>query len=289
MTNYINNNSITANPLLNGFFEHCTDSASLTAAGFIGIMHSLVSLGTSGAATVSQQAFTVGQTDVAGEPRNFLRWLQSTAATAGNPELLSKVEDVRTFAGKRVTLQGYYRTNASFQIRARQMFGIGGSPSANVDIAADGATGFLPVTTDATGTALWKPFTISFTLPRLTGKTIGSTANTSYVGIRLLFPINATFQADVTALRLTPAGEANPSERRRPFFEEEQYLSRYYKQYLLTGTGTQTPFQHVIRMRGTPTHTASAGTANNPTVDGGHLNHTVNVAVTLTADARIAN
>lgn len=289
MTHYINSNALAEQPLLNGFFEHCTDITSITAAGFIGIVHSLVSLGTSGAATVSQQAFTVGQSDVPGEPRNFLRWAQTTAATAGTPEFLSKIEDVRTFAGRKVTLQGYYRANASFQVQATQDFGAGGSPSANVNISADGATSFLPVTTDANGTALWKPFTISFTVPRINGKTIGSTANTSYLGIRILPPLNALFQIDLTALRVTPAGEANPVERRRPFGEEEQYLSRYYKQYLLTGTGTQTPFSFSTRMRAAPTQTASAGTASNPTVDGGHLNHTVNVAVTLTADARIAN
>lgn len=289
MTHYQNTNSLAENPLLNGFFEHCPDNTSITSADFIGIMHSLVALGTSGAATVSQQTFTTGQTDVSGEPRNFLRWAQTTAATAGTPEFLSKIEDVRTFAGRKIVLQGYYRANASFQVKARQDFGAGGSPSADVDISADGATSYLPVTTDASGTALWKPFVLSFTIPRLTGKTIGSTANTSYLGFRFLWPLNATFQVDITALKVTPAGEANPVERRRTYGEEEQYLGRYYKKYLLTGTGTQTPFNYSPRMRAAPTQTASAGTASNPTTDSGHLNHTVNVAVTLTADARIAN
>jgi hypothetical protein len=291
MTFYPNSDETSENPLLNGCYEHVPDDAdqTITAAGLFGVVGSLVSLGTSGVGTVSRQAFTAGQTDVPGEPRNFLRWALTTGATAGTPQFAHKIEDVRTFAGKKVTLQGFYRSNAVMPIRLRQDFGTGGSPSADVNITPAGPFPSLPSTVDVNGTAQWRPFTVTFDVPSINGKTIGTTDFTSYLAVDIIPALNTTFQFDITMMRLVPGGQSNPIVRRRSHHQEVWELSRYYHVYLVTGTGTQTPITFQRRMTKTPTMTASAGTASNPTTDSVHLNHTVNVAVSLTADARIAD
>jgi hypothetical protein len=291
MTFYPNTDTLSENPLLNGCYEHVPDDAdqSITAAGLFGVVGSLVSLGTSGVGTITRQAFTVGQTDVPGEARNFLRWAQTTGATAGTPQFAHKIEDVRTFVGRKVTFHGFVRSNTNMTVRLRQDFGTGGSPSADVNIAASGPSSVIPSTVDANGTAQWRSFAITFDVPAINGKTIGTTDFTSYLAVDFLPALNTVFQFDITMMRLVPGGQANPIVRRRSHHQEVWELSRYYHVYLVTGTGTQTPITFQRRMTKTPTMTASAGTASNPTTDSVHLNHTVNVAVSLTADARIAD
>jgi hypothetical protein len=288
MTHYPNTDVIDTNPLLNGSYE-VSDIASITAANFIGIMGSLVSLGTTGAATISRQAFTFGQIDVPGNPLSFLRMAWTTGATAGTPQFTHKIEDVATFAGKKVTFQGHYRSNAAMPIRLRQDFGTGGSPSSDVNVLPDNNIVNLPSTVDSSGTAQWRPFSVNFTLPSILGKSLGSTANTSYLAIDFLPNLNTIFQFDITMMRLVPGGQETPIPRRRPFYYEENLLTRYYSVESVFGTGAQVPQVTKRRMRATPSMTASAGTASNPTVDGAHLNHTVNVAVNLTFDSRLPN
>lgn len=282
------NHSLADDPLLNPDLQQCPDSTSITAAGAMGIVGSLVSLGTTGAGTLSRQAHTFGQTTIPGDPINFFRWAQTTAATAGTPKWTHKVENVRTFASRKVTLSGYYRSNVAIDIKLRQDFGAGGSPSADVLTVGNGLA-TLPVTTDADGTAQWKPFSISYNLPSLSGKTLGTTVGTHYLGVDFLPPISVTFQFDYCRLRLVEGGQSDPTTSRRVAQEDEDVLARYYKIYLLTGTGASVPQCFARRMVITPAVTVSAGTTSNATTDSAHFNHTVNVAVSMTADGRIAD
>jgi hypothetical protein len=264
--------SLAEMPLLNGRFDHCPDNTSITSADFIGIVHSLVSLGTNGAGTISRQSFTTGQTAVPGNPTYFLRWAETTAPDAGTPEFLSKIEDVRTFAGKKVCVQGFYRSNTPFDMKFKQDFGAGGSPSADVLTSASGPTNTLPTTVDSAGTAQWKPFTMWFDVPTLYGKTIGSTANSSYVGVSIRPPIGSTFQIDITDLAVHVGGERIPVDRRRPVYEEENLLERYYASLtayapVSTQSANWVPFRR--KMASAPTMSGGTGsTVNGSTVDG---------------------
>jgi hypothetical protein len=85
--------------------------------------------------TATRQAFTLGQTDVPGEPTYFCRTIVASVAGAGNNSiLLQKIEDVRTFAGQQVTISFWAKVDATKNIAVdiRQYFGTGGSPSALV-------------------------------------------------------------------------------------------------------------------------------------------------------------
>jgi hypothetical protein len=280
-------------PLLNGGFETCIDATSLTGAGNIGIMHKVIGLGTGGAATISQQAFTFGAGqmgaqvgDPPGDLRNFLRWAQTTLATTA-PELQSRIEDVRTFAGRKVQVQGYYRSNQPIQIGLRQSFGTGGSPSPDVDTALQ----TLPATTDSAGVVQWRPFQRFFDLPTMAGATLGSTANTSFIAIRFLGPLSTVFQYDLADLRISVGGERIATHRKRPVSYEVELLTRYYDVFALSApVSTQSPNGCLFtrQMRVTPTVTASGATIGNITVDSFDIVSTGSAGTkTVTADARL--
>jgi hypothetical protein len=295
---YVQEDTLESDPLLNGSYE-VTDSAlgvavtSITAAGFLGIMGSLVSLGTSGVGAMTQQAFTFGQVAVPGNPRNFLRLAWTTAATAGTPQYAHKIEDVRTFAGQKVTLQGFIRSDKDVPVRLRQDFGTGGSPSADVAVASDGPVSVIQNTVDANGTAQWRPFTIMFNLPSVAGKTIGTTANTSYVAFDVLPALNVLYQIDFTRLRLIPAGERSPVLTKRVASTEEKLLGRYYQSFGMFvfsgGTSSALPFGP---MRAAPVMSGTAGavfTGSTVSTMVG-TNSGVSALMTgMTADARIAD
>ncbi len=299
---YVQDDTLVNNPLLNGSYEvpDCAlgvdvTTGGITAAGFLGIMGSLVDLGTSGAGTMSIQAFTFGQVAVPGNPRNFLRLAWTTGATAGTPKFCHKIEDVRTFSGQTVTLQGHYRSNAAIGIKLRQDFGTGGSPTSDVSTAPNGPINSIPSTVDDAGTAQWRPFTLTYKLPAITGLTLGSTANTSYIGVDFLPLLNTIFQADFSRLKLVPAGERSPMIQHRSYGDEEKALGRYYQKFIPTvqsgGTVLSMPFGP---MRATPTVSGVAGTPFSGTntasmLFGTNSGSTVAFTGNITLDARIAD
>ena len=120
-----------------------------------------------GAASVSQQTFPTGQTDVPNNPTYFLRY----AVTTGDNSLRLEQpnEDVRTFAGQTITISFYAKgTNPSLgsvDIYFRQEFGGGGSA------AVATLAGSIVLT------ASWQRFTKTITVPSISGKTIGTNSN----------------------------------------------------------------------------------------------------------------
>lgn len=296
----LQDDTLVNDPLLNGSYE-TTDCAvgvavtSITAAGPLGIMGSLVDLGTSGAGTMSIQSFTFGQVAVPGNPSKFLRLAWTTAATAGTPKFTHKVEGVETFSGRKVTLQGWYRSNAAIAIKLRQDFGSGGSPTADVSVNPGGPTNTIPSTVDAAGTAQWRPFSLTYSLPSIVGLTKGSTVNTSYLGVDFLPLLNTIFQADFAVMRLIPDGIATALIQRRDKATEEKLLGRFYQtwtQYINSGV---TSFNFPLgRMAAVPIVSGTLGASvagTGVTVDGSYGTHTGTSGLIsgVTADARIAD
>lgn len=295
----ITDDTLANNPLLNGSYE-VTDCAvgiavtSITSAGKLGIMGTLVDLGTSGAGTMERKTFTFGQVAVPGNPLSYLRLAWTTAATAGTPKFTHKIADVETFSGRKCTLQGWYRSNAAIGFKLRQDFGTGGSPTADVSTNPGGPTNTIPSTVDATGTAQWRPFALTFSLPSITGLTKGSTVNTSYLGVDFLPLLNTIFQSDFAALKLVPEGLATALVQHRDFATEERLLGRFYQtfsQYVNSGVSN---FNFPLgRMAAAPTVSGNlaASVAGTPTVDGAYGTHTgtSGLVTGVTADARIAD
>ncbi len=133
--------------------------------------------------TVSQQAFTPGQIAVPNEPKFFHRILLTGLATLGTVGALfrtvQRIEGVRNFAGKKMTVSMWVKadTNRIFMISSIQSFGTGGSPSAPVSV---------PGGTSISVTTSWQKFTVTFTVPSIAGKTIGTNGD-DFIDVTLLY------------------------------------------------------------------------------------------------------
>jgi len=183
---------------------------------------------------LSRQAFTIGQTDVPGEPAFFYRAVVVTgAANAGNAALTAQlVESVRTLAGQTAVLTFWAKASASLNnaVEFSQNFGTGGAPSA--DVTAIG------VTTVAL-TTLWQKFTIPVTVPSISGKTLG-TAGNDRLGVNFWHSAGSSFNArtdtlgeqagtfDIAQVQLEPGLVDTPFEHIDPAIEDTQ-CARYYQ------------------------------------------------------------
>jgi hypothetical protein len=111
--------------------------------------------------TVTQQTFTPGNTITGYESAYYL---QAVGASA-YPLIQQKIEDVRTFAGQTVTLSFWAKANASSgsAFYFLQNFGSGGSA------LVDNINVYTPTITTS-----WARYTTTFTMPSISGKTVGS-------------------------------------------------------------------------------------------------------------------
>lgn len=167
--------------------------------------------------SVTQQSFTLGQTDVPGNPTYFAKWTLSS--NSQNYEFVQKIENVRTFAGQTVTLSFYARQpTGSTAISARlvQDFGTGGSPSSIV-VTSVGAVSL---------TANWQRFTFTVAVPSISGKTIG-TDNNSSLWVSFQITNTATGEIDFSQMQIETGSVATPFER-RPYGTELMLCQRYY-------------------------------------------------------------
>ena len=167
------------NKIINGDFRiNQRGFTTISASGAYGFDR--WQLGLSGATgTMTAETFTPGAAPVAGyEGINFAR----VTITTGNDfaRINQSIEDVRTFAGQTATISFWAKgtnptTAGNLKVDLEQNFGSGGSPSATV------------VVTEQTFvlTANWTRYSLTFNVPSISGKTIGTNANSSYLGIRI--------------------------------------------------------------------------------------------------------
>jgi hypothetical protein len=174
--------------------------------------------GSGGAGSLSQQAFTVGQTAVPGEPTYFQRWQITAAATGqttGNCWVEQRIEDVRTLAGQTATVSFYAQGTGTLpNIYLSQTFGTGGSAQVSYTLASNVALN-----------ASWTKYTYTVNLSSISGKTIGTN---HYVNLTFMVPINATYTFDLAQVQLEPGTVATPFER-RSIGQELALCQRYYE------------------------------------------------------------
>ena len=148
--------------------------------------------------TISQQAFTAGSAPVAGyESAYFLRSAITTVGSNTVLEIQQRIEDVRTFANQNVTLSFWAKADSarSSIVYLYQNFGSGGSSGVYV------ATPTINYTTS------WQRFTFNFSVPSISGKTIGSN-NSLYVVIRQASASGSTL--DIWGVQLEAGSVATP-------------------------------------------------------------------------------
>ena len=154
------------NKILNSDYSIWQRGTSFTVTGQFAYTADRWQSITDGTTTVSQQAFTAGSAPVAGyESQYFLRYAHTATPTAGSYwTLQNKIEDVRTYAGQTVNLSFWAKvaSGVTQSVSLVQSFGTGGSSD---------VTTFL---TSPTLTTSWARYSMSVTLPSITGKTIGA-------------------------------------------------------------------------------------------------------------------
>lgn len=205
------------NKVINGAMRISQRGTSSSAGGYCALDRFFINL--SGAsATFSQNQITLGDS-VVGE---FINYARLNVSTGNNFCMIRhRIEDVQSVKQGTATISFYAKgTNPGggvCTVQASQRFGSGGS--SDVDIA--GQTFTL--------TSNWQRFDFQFTIPSISGKTIG-TGGTSFQ-----FDIGqgsdtstAAWQIDITGIQLENGEIATPFEH-RSYGEELQLCKRYFQ------------------------------------------------------------
>lgn len=268
-TRYYPQSSSRINGFINGAFEFWqrgTSFASPTTGSYTADRCFIDWNGT-GARTISRQAFALGTAPVSGYESSFYyRFQQTTAGSGGsyNNFLCQRIEGVRSFAGRDVTVSFWAKSNAARTVTPIliQSFGTGGSPSSNVTING---------TAQAVSTA-WQRFSVTVTVPSIAGKTIGSSDTDNLTLVLQSATINATQTIDIWGLQIEEGLLATAFVRAGVTLEGEQLLCwRYYQFHdYIVGSGDSAGYKFGTNpmgqlLRATPT-TLVADTKSGPTL-----------------------
>ena len=183
--------------------------------------------------TASRQTFPIGQTDVPFNPKYFYRMEVLSVANAAHYTVLTqRIEGVRTFAGKTVTLSFYAKADAPryIAIEFEQFFGIDGSPSANV---------FTIGGTKVLLSSVWTRYSVQVQIPSIAGKTLGA-GEKDFLGLNIWLNAGSSLNSrssalgqqsgtfDFSCIQLEEGTIASPFEY-RPYGIELALCQRYYE------------------------------------------------------------
>lgn len=284
------------NKIINGAFDFWQRGTSFTSPSsqtYLADRWQFAYDGTSATRVISQQPFTAGAAPVAGyEGQFFYRYAQTVAGTSGTFSniLVQPIEDVRTFAGQTVTVSFWAKVDATrnLTIVFQQFFGTGGTPSATTTTNPtqwykDG----IAVTAGASFAAstAWARYSTTVTLPSISGKTLGTNANTHYLSFVIQSAtVNATQTVDIWGVQVEGGSAVTPFSRAGSSWQAELALCQryYYKNFpgvsgaplangfsTVTGTAAQAyiPFPSPLRIA--PTAIASTATVADLAVTNG--------------------
>ncbi len=185
------------NRIINGAFDFWQRGTSFTASAY-GADRWLNGV-SGGTVTMSRQAFSVGDTLGNNNPTYFARQTVSGQTLTSNLALIQqRFEGVRTYAGQTITVLGWAKRSSgsgNMAVEMAQTFGTGGSPSA--DVTGTGQT--------VTLTGSWTPFAVTFSVPSITGKTLGTNGN-DYSNINFWTSAGSDYNARTNSLGLQTIG-----------------------------------------------------------------------------------
>lgn len=219
------------NKIINGCFRNWQRGTSQTSSG-LGSDDMWRNSHNGSTKTHSQQAFTLGQTDVPGEPEYFSRTVVTSSAGATNfVSKYQRIESVRTLAGKNAVVRFWAKADASknIAIEIMQSFGTGGSPSSYV--IADVETVAL--------TSNWQKIEYTVDMPPISGKTIGTNGD-DFIQFNIWFDAGSDYNSRTNSLGQQSGtfdiseigfyeGEVAPPPNRRSNEEEISLCQRYYQ------------------------------------------------------------
>ena len=205
------------NLIINGAMNVAQRGTSQTAGGYGSLDRWRLAL--SGAsATLSQETFTVGQTDVPNEPENYMKLNVTTGNN--NCGFEYRVENVRSVVGVHTLsfwAKGVNPAGGEVIVKGEQRF--------------DNSTNEVQITGDEiTLTTSWQKFTISMTPTSLTGT--GTPGASSYVRLQFLQPTGdtgtAAWNINIAQVQLELGSVATDFEH-RSYGEELALCQRYYE------------------------------------------------------------
>jgi hypothetical protein len=235
------------NKIINGdfFINQRNVTSTTTNDAFIFDRWSMVGVG--GTTTTTSESFTPGTAPVAGyEGNKFIKQVISGQTLQSQyAAIRQKIEDVRTFANQTVTFSFWAKADSGtpyLWIEPQQYFGTGGSPSATA-VAQLGST--ITISTS------WTRYSVTGTIPSISGKTIGTDANSSALqmliwtslGSSIRAYTNATFQnagISVWGVQMEAGSVATPFQTATGTIQGE--LAACQRYYFRTQTGTGTPY-----------------------------------------------
>jgi hypothetical protein len=236
------------NLIINGGFDVWQRGTSTSLVGgpsYIGADRWKLYINTSSTVYMDRKDFTAGQTEVTGNPKHYLKfdWLGTGSSRVKIMEQL--IEDVHTTQGKPVTLTFWARTQMADDptISFTQKFGTGGSA----------ATTAHSEVVDCTTS--WQKFTITTTLPSISGKTVGIGSS-----LQISFAFSGTLNSylEIAQVQLEVGSVATDFEH-RSYGEILADCQRFYQ------IGAVSSYDHadnairyitgmfVVQMRTTPT------------------------------------
>ena len=188
-----------------------------------------------GTVTGSSQAFTLGAAPVAGyEAANFVRTVTAGQSAADHYAVRQQqIESVRSFAGQTVTISFFAKAASGtpkIGVAMTQSFGTGGSPSADLS----------PPVGAVTISTSWARYTLTYNVPSISGKTIGTNKN-DFLGLELWVSAGSTLATrassigiqnntfDIWGVQLEAGSVANPFRRNANSIQGElAACQRYY-------------------------------------------------------------
>ena len=266
-----------------------------------------------GGTTASTQAFTAGAAPVAGyESANFFRAVTTSQTGTGNfVQLYQMIENVRTLAGQTATISFWAKAASGtpkIGIEMVQQFGSGGSPSA--DVTSIGASAVTISTS-------WARYSLTVSVPSISGKTVGTTANTSSLRLTLWLSAGTDFNArcgsignqnatfDIWGVQVEYGSKATPFETASGGSPQAELAmcQRYYYLHASGTAGSICNFLYFnsttatamlsfpVTMRVAPTLAATSGTSYFAVETGSNLDYmnSMTLAKTTTTATQLYN
>ena len=282
------------NAIMNGDFQINQRAITTTNTNSSYLFDRWALINNSGTITYSSEPVTLGSEPAAGyiAPR-FARSTTPAGqnATTTLTQLRQDIEDVRTFAGRTVTVSLWAKgqnNGDKIAIELIQNMGTGGSPSSPT-------TNFV---SSHTLTTNWVRYSGTVALPSLTGKTLGTTANTSSLRLNIWVSAGTDYAARTNSMGVQATtidfwgvqveeGTAPSEFEQRPFDVELARCQRYFwtipaptSAYQKIGTGYVSTsnlvqaisIQYPVTMRTTPVMTVPISGNNVTIYDGAEPN-----------------
>ena len=242
------------NKIINGAMEIAQRGTSSSSNGYVSLDRWYVNQ-SGGSTTFSQETFAVGS-EIEGIS-TYGKLVVSSSSDYTN--IRQRIEDVKSIPTGTVTVSFWAKGTApsgGLNIWIVQNFGSGGS--VDVDIAPE----------DVSLTATWTKYSVNFTIPSISGKTIGS-SNFLQVAFGQYSNTGTTaWELNITGVQLETGTVATPFER-RSYGQELSLCQRYcWVSYTTNGNGgplgtgaaynatsTQVALQLPVSMRTTPSAT----------------------------------